>query len=87
MLIFWWIVLSVVIGYFATKKGRDPGRWFVIALITSPLLAGIFLLVSSDITEQEELKDGVLKKCNLCAELIKKEAVKCKHCGADLATQ
>lgn len=84
MLIFWWIVLSVAIGYFATNKGRDPGRWFVISLITSPLLAGIFLLISSDISEQEALKDGELKKCTFCAESIKKQAIKCKHCGADL---
>jgi hypothetical protein len=81
MLIFWWVFLSAIVGYLASKKGRDVGRWFVIALITSPLIAGICLLISNDITEQEALKDGELKKCGMCAELIKKDAQKCKFCG------
>jgi hypothetical protein len=84
MFIIGWFVFSIAVGYFATSKGRDPGRWFVIALIISPLIAGILLLISQDISEQEALKDGQLKKCPHCAENVKKEAIKCKHCGADL---
>ena len=27
-----------------------------------------------------DLKSGELKKCHICAELIKASALKCKHC-------
>jgi len=84
MLFSLWVFLSLLVGYFAGKKGRSPGNWFFISLFISPLIAGFLLLIGADISEQENFKNGVLKKCLYCAEPIKREAVKCKHCGADL---
>jgi uncharacterized membrane protein YhdT len=79
-----WVIFALVIGSFASSKGRDSGRWFVISILLSPIIAGLLVLISKDISEQEALRDGLLKKCLYCAEPVKKEATKCKHCGADL---
>ena len=81
MAIFIWIVLTFGCAIYASNKGRDGGRWFVISLLLSPLIGFILLLISKDISQQTALEDGLLKKCPACAELIKTEAVKCKHCG------
>ena len=31
-----------------------------------------------------DVSDDDLKVCSFCAEIIKKSAIKCKHCGSDL---
>ena len=40
-----WIMLSVVVGIGAKTRGRDGGSWFLLSFVTSPFVAGLFLVV------------------------------------------
>lgn len=88
-LIFFWLLLSLAVGIWASNKGRSGFGWFLLAIIISPLLAGIFLAVSTNRSVQAETRPTTAThvKCPDCAELILKEAKVCKHCGCRLVPQ
>jgi hypothetical protein len=45
MTVYFWIALSVVVAVAAHTRGRDPGNWFIGAILFSPLVMGLMLLV------------------------------------------
>lgn len=51
-----WIVLAPLVGLFASSRGRSGLGYFLLALLLSPLLAFIVLLVTKDLNQvaQEE---------------------------------
>lgn len=52
-----WLIFCGVVAYFANKRGRNPVGWFLIAAITTPLLAGIALAIAKDLSIEEEIND------------------------------
>lgn len=72
-----WAVLALLIGAWASGIGRSGFGWFVLALIISPLLAGIALLIAGRRNESS----GPTKKCPDCSEPVARDARACKHCG------
>jgi len=90
LLLFFYLPLAILVGVFASGRGRSGFAWFLLSLILSPLLAGFFLIVAGNKRQNENRTQTIYedvgnnKKCSFCAELVKKEAVKCKHCGSTL---
>jgi len=88
-----WFLFAVLVGVAASKYGRSGLLWTVIAIVTSPLVAGIILIVvclpgknksSSQVVIDLNSSAATTKRCPFCAEIIRLEAIKCKHCGADI---
>lgn len=79
------IFLSIMVGVFASTKGRSRVAFFFLSLILSPLVSFIAALIITPINDGKKVakNDGV-KKCPYCAELVKEEAIVCKHCRRDI---
>jgi len=87
-----WLIFSLVAAWIASSKGRSGFGVFVLSVLLSPLIGIIVALVmqrADKIEATQVVHGGVSRefwKCPFCAEAVRFEALKCKHCGSDLST-
>lgn len=76
------IYLAVVfaIGSYAERRGRDAG-WAFWAFVLTPPIAFCILALRDVRTEA----NSSLKKCPMCAEAVRREALLCHFCRSEFA--
>lgn len=73
-----WVAVSLLLAAVAKHYGHSFLATLIAGLLLSPLIAAVLVLVS---------KPSSAKRvpCPECAEPVLAAAIKCKHCGANLA--
>lgn len=82
-------IVCCVLGFAAVPLTVSVGGSGVAAAMAAfavPLLALMWACVAQSSQEiaVENGAHGDYKKCPFCAESVRKEAIKCKHCGSSL---
>lgn len=86
------VTLSLGVGLFSWIKGLgfNYGFWFSIflsPLIGAIVVAGTNAVTNNDDTDANLIANGQGRKCPFCAEVVKAEAIKCRHCGEDISSK
>lgn len=80
-----WVLCGIATGIIAQSRGRDAWNWLLMGLLLGPLGIASALVTPHDKTALEEgaPRDGRLRRCPYCAELIRQEGINCACRAAD----
>ncbi len=81
------VLIGLIPAEIARNKGHNFYGWWLFgaALFIIALPAALLLPRNEEEIERRNLKTGNHKKCPYCAEIVRAEAVVCKHCGREFA--
>lgn len=85
IVVIFWVLFSIVAGVVASGRGRSGAGYFALSLFISPLVGLILVALLPSLAEKRQAEAEGRVPCFQCAELVMPQALKCKHCGADLA--
>jgi len=87
-----WLAFAIVVGIAASARGRSGLAWFLIAVLISPLIALIAVLVMRNLAQTSWAQEPhstapATKKCPQCAEQVMAEATICRFCRHEFGQQ
>lgn len=90
-----WIAFSILASWIASTKNRSAGAVLALSLVLSPLIGIIVALVierrpteaEQAALEANKISPATHVRCPDCKELVRRDAVVCKHCHAKLTPQ
>lgn len=82
-----WFFLSLVVAVLAQAKGRSVWNFFWLAMLASPAIGFLAVLLippSEEVLVARGLKSGKLKKCSSCARIVSASGPNCSYCHRPL---
>ena len=75
---------AIAVGMVAHAKSRSGIGWGLSALLISPPMAALLLIVMSLPSDHDQASEKTHVRCPDCRELIRRDATVCAHCGCKL---
>jgi len=77
-------LLGLIPAFIAQSKGRSFGAWWLYGFLLFIVAIIHVLVIPSDSSPSINSSDS--RSCPFCAEPIKRQAIKCKHCGSEVVS-
>ena len=79
-------LLGLIPAFIAQSKGRSFGAWWLYGflLFIVAIIHVLFVTPRNTVGTVASDSTGPMRDCPYCAEPVKYQATKCKHCGSEI---